>query len=116
MLDEAGAAWSRTAPGSRMTSLQRSANEPPWQLDRLGESGFVMITLNRGAADVYGGRAFTSVCGTSRQLARCSDMYGMWGKTGSNRTTVKMALMTRFGVRQESWQRIGGESPPWGKD
>ena len=40
-----------------MTSLQGSANEPPWQLDRLGESGFVMITLNRGAADVYGGRA-----------------------------------------------------------
>jgi hypothetical protein len=57
MLDEAGAAWSSSAPRSRMTSLQGSANEPPWQLDRLGESGFVMITLNRGAADVYGGRA-----------------------------------------------------------
>src|SRR5215472_14473630 len=24
--------------------------------------------------------------------------------------------MTRCRVRQESWQRIGGESPPWGKD
>jgi hypothetical protein len=25
-------------------------------------------------------------------------------------------LWTLIGVRQESWQRIGGESPPWGKD
>jgi hypothetical protein len=24
--------------------------------------------------------------------------------------------VTHFRVRQESWQRIGGESPPWGKD
>jgi hypothetical protein len=24
--------------------------------------------------------------------------------------------LARLGVRQESWQRIGGESPPWGKD
>jgi hypothetical protein len=26
------------------------------------------------------------------------------------------AFITQDGVRQESWQRIGGESPPWGKD
>ena len=38
------------------------------------------------------------------------------GKTGSNQRTVKKTRLTQLGVRQESWQRIGGESPPWGKD
>jgi len=28
----------------------------------------------------------------------------------------RLETETRHGVRQESWQRIGGESPPWGKD
>ena len=28
---------------------------------------------------------------------------------------VARQLMTRLGVRQESWQRIGGESPPRGR-
>ena len=26
------------------------------------------------------------------------------------------SILTQGGVRQASWQRIGGESPPWGKD
>lgn len=28
----------------------------------------------------------------------------------------RFSPLTLSGVRQESWQRIGGESPPWGKD
>jgi peptide/nickel transport system permease protein len=29
---------------------------------------------------------------------------------------LALAVTAYLGVRQESWQRIGGESPPWGKD
>jgi hypothetical protein len=31
------------------------------------------------------------------------------GETGSGSPTVKTTRLTHFGVRQESWQRIGGE-------
>ncbi len=34
----------------------------------------------------------------------------------SRRGPAEPTRMTHIGVRQESWQRIGGESPPWGKD
>ncbi len=33
----------------------------------------------------------------------------LWEKIGSNRAGVKTTRMTQNGVRQESWQRIGGD-------
>ena len=36
------------------------------------------------------------------------------GKGAAALTAI--AELIQDGVRQESWQRIGGESPPWGKD
>ena len=51
-----------------------------------------------------------------RDMPTASDNVRFREKTGSSPPTAKMKRLTPTGVRQESWQRIGGESPPWGKD
>jgi hypothetical protein len=51
-------------------------------------------------------RSIFDFCNTIGSIA---DMVGL--AAGSTRSRL-----TQPGVRQESWQRIGGESPPWGKD
>jgi hypothetical protein len=38
------------------------------------------------------------------------------GQIGAAEQSPERRFLTRNGVRQESWQRIGGESPPRGKD
>ena len=53
--------------------------------------------------------ASTDLCRRS-ELMRTKDFAAIHGRNRLDR------LLTRLGVRQESWQRIGGGSPPRGKD
>jgi hypothetical protein len=41
---------------------------------------------------------------------------GVKRKSRGGGLSQRPTLLTLIGVRQESWQRIGGESPPRGKD
>ncbi len=86
---------------ARCLQIQRTSARPGWQLCE--QATLIFQARGGGAMAPIGPRQ------KSRPAASGS---AFWGEPVAAATCSARPPLTLTGVRQESWQRIGGESPP----